>query len=212
MATRLLSPKLLNNLRSFTRPLNSASSATFTAVSPLNYDEKPEPSALEKQQTVNQPTTTLDLDDHQKLFASVSTFKLLRSSANLGLAANEPFVDFGMWVMNSRLMETSLIRDIISKTVKHTFFEHFCAGETTEEAGECVRKIHDAGLRGMLVYAIEYTSDNTGCDRNLQGFLRSVEFAKSLPPSSVSFLVSLAIADLISCPDQVFIFFFMHLL
>lgn len=193
MATRFLSPKLLKNLRCFTRPLNSASSASATAVSPLNYDEKPEPTtAFDQKQpktSVHQPTitTSLDFDDHQKLFASVSTSKLLRSSANLGLAANEPFVDFGMWVMNSRLMETSLIRDVILKTVKHTFFEHFCAGETTEEAGDSIRKLHQAGLRGMLVYAVEHTTDNIGCDRNLEGFLKSVEFAKSLPPSSVSF-------------------------
>ncbi|XVE71985.1 hypothetical protein DITRI_Ditri11bG0002100 [Diplodiscus trichospermus] len=190
MATRLLSPKLLNNLRVFTRPLNSASSASITAVSPLNFDEKPEPAELQKQPTLSQQTTSLDLDDHQKLFASVSTLKLLRSSVNLGLAANEPFVDFGLWVMNSRLMETSLIRDIILKPVKYTFFEHFCAGETTGEAGECIRKIHDAGLRGMLCYAVEHTRDNAGCDQNLQGFLQTVQFAKSLPPSSVSFVIA----------------------
>ena len=191
MATRFLSSKLPKTLPSFScRLLNSASAASVTAVSPLNFDAKPEPTgAVEKQPTsLDQPTTTtLDLDDHRKLFASVSTFKLLRSSAILGLAANEPFVDFGMWVMNSRLMETSLMHDIILKTVKHTFFEHFCGGETTEEAGDCVRKIHEAGLRGMLVYAVEHTSDNAGCDRNLEGFLRTVGFAKSLPPSSVSF-------------------------
>ncbi|KAK6266476.1 hypothetical protein QUC31_017313 [Theobroma cacao] len=187
MATRLLSPKLLNDLRYFTRPLNSASSASITAVSPLNFDEKPEPAAAAVEKPpINQPSATFDLNDHQKLFDSVSTLRLLRSSANLALASIEPFVDFGMWVMNSRLMETSLIRDVILKTVKHTFFEHFCAGENTKEAGECVRKIHEAGLRGMLGYAVEHTSDNAGCERNLEAFLRSVEFAKSLPPSSGS--------------------------
>ncbi|GMI77028.1 hypothetical protein like AT5G38710 [Hibiscus trionum] len=196
MATRVLSsPKLLKNLRTLIRPLNSAASSAAAAVSPLNFDDKPELSAVEKLHpttTLHQPTTTtpLDFDDHQKLFASVSTLKLLRSSVNLGLASNETFVDFGMWVMNSRLIETPLVRDIILKTVKHTFFEHFCAGETPSEAAECLRKIEEAGLRGMLVYAVEHTSDNAGCDRNLEGFLQSVEFAKSLPPSSVSSVVA----------------------
>ncbi|OMO83832.1 Proline dehydrogenase [Corchorus olitorius] len=196
MATRLLfSPRFLNNSRYFSRPFNSASSASITtAVSPLNFDEKPEPT-VEKTPTsssLNQfPTATpLDLNDHQKLFESVSTLKLLRSSANLRLASIEPLVDFGAWVMNSRLVETSFTRDLILKTVKHTFFEHFCAGESTEEAGDCIRKLHDANLRGMLVYAVEHTTDNAGCDRNLEGFLRSVEFAKSLPPSSVSFVIA----------------------
>ncbi|KAK8717673.1 hypothetical protein V6N13_044932 [Hibiscus sabdariffa] len=194
MATKFLSPKLLTTLSfpSITRFLNSASTASIAAVSPLNFDETPEPAAAEKQLTsLDESTTpTLDLYDHQKLFSSVSTSKLLRSSATLGLASNERFVDFGTWVMNSRLMETSLVRDVILKTVKHTFFQHFCAGETTEEAVDCVKRIHDGGFRGMLVYAVEHTDDNAGCDRNLEGFIRSVEFAKSLPPLSVSFVIA----------------------
>ncbi|PPR92131.1 hypothetical protein GOBAR_AA28538 [Gossypium barbadense] len=188
MATKFLSPKLLNTFPSFTRFLNSASTASLAAVAPLNFDEKPEPAAVEKQPTSLKQESitnaTLDLDDHQRLFGSIPTLNLLRSAANLGLAANERFVDFGMWIMNSRLMETSLVRDAILKTVKHTFFQHFCAGETTEEAADCVRRIHDKGFRGMLVYAVEHTSDNAGCDRNLEGSLGSVELAKSLPASS----------------------------
>ncbi|KAE8685453.1 Proline dehydrogenase 1 [Hibiscus syriacus] len=191
MATKFLSPKLLNTLPPFTRFLSSASTASIAAVSPLNFDEKPEPNDAEKQLTEpTTATTNLDLSDHQKLFASVSTLKLLRSSATLGLASNERFIDFGMWVMNSRLMETSLVRDAILKTVKHTFFQQFCAGETTEEAADCVRRVHDSGFRGMLVYAVEHTEDNAGCDRNLEGFIKSVELSKSLPPSSVSFVIA----------------------
>ncbi|KAE8660832.1 Proline dehydrogenase 1 [Hibiscus syriacus] len=161
------------NLRLFSRRLNtvSSSSSSIAAGSRLS---KPEPAA----------PTIVDLDDPRKLFSSVSTSKFLRSLVNLGLVANETFVDFGMWVMNSRLVETTLVRDVILKTVKHTMFEHFCAGETTEEAGQCARKIHEAGLRGMLAYAVEHTSDNNTCDRNLEGFIRSVDFSKSLPPSS----------------------------
>ncbi|TYI74523.1 hypothetical protein E1A91_D07G205600v1 [Gossypium mustelinum] len=194
MATKFLSPKLLNTFPSFTRFLNSASTASLAAVASLNFDEKPEPAAVEKQPTSLKQESitnaTLDLDDHQRLFGSIPTLNLLRSSANLGLAANERFVDFGMWIMNSRLMETSLVRDAILKTVRHTFFQHFCAGETTEEEADCVRRIHDKGFRGMLVYAVEHTSDNAGCDRNLEGFLGSVELAKSLPASSVSFVIA----------------------
>ncbi|KAK8615014.1 hypothetical protein V6N13_068800 [Hibiscus sabdariffa] len=164
-------------LRLFSRRLDTAFSSSFAVGSqPL----KLEPAA----------PTIVDLDDHWKLFASVSTSKLLRSSVNLGFVANETFVDFGMWVMDSRLMETTLVRDVILKTVKHTMFDHFCVGETTEEAGMCIRKIHKAGLRGMLSYAVEHTTNNDGCDRNLEGFIRNVEFSKSLPPSSVSFVIA----------------------
>ncbi|KAL4308451.1 hypothetical protein GQ457_01G050830 [Hibiscus cannabinus] len=89
------------------------------------------------------------------------------TSIAAGLAANE--------VMNPRLMETALVRDVILKTVKHTAFEHFCAGETTEEAGDCVRTI----LRRVLAYAVEHATD-----RNFEGFIRSFQFSNSLPPSS----------------------------
>ncbi|CAN1241389.1 Proline dehydrogenase 2, mitochondrial [Linum perenne] len=40
----------------------------------------------------------------------------------------------------------------------------------------------------MLDFAVEYTPDNKACDRNLQGFLQTVDSAASLPPSSVSFV------------------------
>lgn len=89
--------------------------------------------------------------------------------------------------MKSKLMEIELIRNVILETIRHTFYEHFCAGEDTVAAGHSLMRLREAGLRGMLVYALEYASDNDACDRNLQGFLRTVESTKSLPPSSVSF-------------------------
>lgn len=94
--------------------------------------------------------------------------------------------------MNSRLMETdNILRAAMMKTVRHTFFEHFCAGEDVVEAGRCIKKVNESGLRGMLVFAVEYTGDNDACDQNLKGFLDTVQSAMSLPPSSVRFRFSL---------------------
>ncbi|GAV60058.1 Pro_dh domain-containing protein [Cephalotus follicularis] len=185
MATRVLPPKLLRNLRYLTRTLNSSPSS-ITAVSPLKFSEKPEP-AIEK---ISKPTThVLNLDDYEKLFSSLSTSKLLHASFNLQLAAIEPIVDFGMWVMKSRLMETDMVRDVISRVIRHTVFEHFCAGEDIVEATRCVRRINEAGLRGMLDFSVEHTRDNHACDQNFEGFLKTVEATKSLPPSSVSSVI-----------------------
>ncbi|KAK9272235.1 hypothetical protein L1049_002606 [Liquidambar formosana] len=184
MATRVVSPKLLKNLRCFTRSLNSSPSS-ITAVSPLNFAEKPSPTPT----TTTPPDSIIDLDDVSKLFATVSTGKLLRSSINLHMAAVNPMVDVGMWVMRSRLMETVVLRDVIVGIIKKTFFEHFCAGEDVEEAGRAIRSLWGSGLRGMLVYGVEHTDDNESCDRNLEEFLRTVESTKSLPPSSVSFII-----------------------
>lgn len=92
-----------------------------------------------------------------------------------------------MWVMNSKLMGVdNIVRDLILSAVRHSFYEHFCAGEDTVEVANCVKKLNESGLRGMLDFSVEFTVDNDACDRNFQGFLDTIETAKSLSPSSVS--------------------------
>lgn len=111
-----------------------------------------------------------------------------------------------MWVMKSRLMDTPLIRDVIMGIIRSTFYEHFCAGENAMAAGRSVLELNEAGLRGMLVYALEYAGDNDACDRNLQGFLDTAEATKSLPPSSVSSSHHQSIQK--SCLQDLFFFIF----
>ena len=89
--------------------------------------------------------------------------------------------------MKSGLMETAGLRGIVLGTIRHTFFEHFCAGRDAEEAGRTARRIWEStGMRAMLNYALEHTTDNPTSDRNLEGFIGTVEASKPLPPSSVS--------------------------
>ncbi|KAG6715651.1 hypothetical protein I3842_04G005000 [Carya illinoinensis] len=133
--------------------------------------------------------SSLNLHDTQKLFSSLPTTHLLRASANLHAASLEPFVDFGIWLLNSKLMDLYLLRAPIFAALKHTFYHHFCAGEDTVAAGHTVRSLHSAGLSAMLTYAVEYATDNESCDRNSDAFLHKVESAKSLPSSSVSSVV-----------------------
>ncbi|KAM1218146.1 hypothetical protein EV1_044959 [Malus domestica] len=189
MANRVIpaASKLLKTIR----PLNSASSTTISAISqPIGHAEKaPHPTTTT---TTNADSVTLSLssfDDADKLFASVSTSRLLRAALNLHMVAVEPMVDVGMWVMRSRLMQTPLIKDVILGLIRSTIYDHFCAGEDAVAAGKSVMELNEAGLRGMLVYALEYAGDNEACDRNLQGFLDTAESTKSLPPSSVSCII-----------------------
>ncbi|KAF5958462.1 hypothetical protein HYC85_005687 [Camellia sinensis] len=172
--------RVFQSLRSFTRPLASTSaSATSAAVSPLNLTQNPNPTA-----------TVLNFDDVKELFSSVKTTKLLRSSINLHAAAIEPMVDLGMWAMNSKMMNMVVLREVMLGVVRRTFFEHFCAGETPAEAGKKAVELWESGsLRGMLNYALEYANDNESCDRNFECFLQTVEATKSLPRSSVSFVI-----------------------
>jgi proline dehydrogenase len=187
--------KSLSHRYFFSRPLNSATSSSPPSSSislNLSSTAKPE-QIIQKQSPTNaipsNNSSLINLHDAEKLFSSVPTTKLLRAMANLHLAGMEPMVDFGMWVMKSKLMNMEYIRDIVLGLVRHTIYEHFCAGEEALAIGDTVRSLHrgGAGLRAMLVYAVEYASDNQSCDRNLEAFLYTVEIAKSLPPSSVSF-------------------------
>ncbi|XP_038891036.1 proline dehydrogenase 2, mitochondrial-like [Benincasa hispida] len=168
----------------FNRSLNTAASssaAAFTAAAtspplPLN---------------LNSPTTpTVDFTDTRALFGSLPTSDLLHAATTLHAAAIGPVVDVGMWVMNSKLMDVELVRDLVLGTVKHTFYRQFCAGEDDATVAKTVRRLHDVGLRSMLDYALEYADDEASCDRNLDGFLRTIEITKSLPPGSASFVVT----------------------
>lgn len=192
MASRVLRRLPLNPLRFHCRSLNSASSSSADAaagadVSPLSFVEKHVPTVekFDPAALPNAAAAAIDLDDTERLFAGVPATKLLRASAVLHASAVEPLVDAGTLVMRSRLMDVGPVRGSVLRVVRHTFFEHFCAGEDAEEAARTVGKLNRAGLRGMLDYALEDAEDNGACDRNLVEFLRTVESARSLPPSSV---------------------------
>ncbi|KAI6670464.1 hypothetical protein NL676_005349 [Syzygium grande] len=190
MASRLARRLPSNPLRFPRRSLNSTPSSSADAVSPLNFVEKHAP-AIEKLTPADAPAaTTIDLDNTERLFAGVPTAKLLRSSAVLHAAAVEPVVNAGTWVMQSRLMDVGPVRGAVLGAVRCTFFEQFCAGEGAEEAVGTVGKLNHTGLRGMLDCALEDAEDNQACDRNMAEFLRTVESARSLPPSSVSFIIA----------------------
>ncbi|KAK7266684.1 hypothetical protein RIF29_19334 [Crotalaria pallida] len=204
MATRVIPPRILKNIKyntatatatatATTKPLNSAhpSILSSTAVALPSLYEK----ADHQKPPSSSPVTTaaksslLNLDDAEKLFSSVSTSKLLRSSAVLHATAMGPMVDFGMWIMKSRLMQTGVMKDFVMAAIKKTFFENFCAGEDAADAGRSIRWLNEVGLRGMLVYGVEDAHDNEGCDRNLKGFLHTVDVSRSLPLNSVSFVI-----------------------
>ncbi|XP_026386612.1 proline dehydrogenase 2, mitochondrial-like [Papaver somniferum] len=130
---------------------------------------------------------TLDFDDGKRLFKSVTTGKLIRSILNQQMASYDPIVNIGIWVMRSRLFHISFIRYIILFVVKHTFYDHFCAGENLDEARTTLQKLWNGGLKGIMDYGLEDATDNTSCDRNFNEFLKIVDTTKLLPPSSVSY-------------------------
>lgn len=177
MAHRPIAQTLIKSLRRTT----ATSAAAATVVPPLHFPSD-----------YSSPTATsiLDLDNTEKLFSGVSTPKLIKTAANLYATGVEPVVDLGTWVMNSRLVkEQGIVRDLILGTVKHTIFEHFCAGETPAEACRTAAKLPEVGLKGMLCFAVEHAMDTEACEENYRGFLETIESTKNLPDSSVSFVI-----------------------
>ncbi|TKY64986.1 Proline dehydrogenase 2 [Spatholobus suberectus] len=185
MATRVIPPRILRNLRynTATKPLNSAHPPLSPALSPSSPPPCLPPPVLRP------AADDLNFRDVEKLFASVPTAGLLRSSAVLHATALEPMVDLGTWLMRSNLMHVHGLRDLLFAAIRGTFYDHFCAGEDAPTAAASIRTLNHAGLRGMLVYGVEDAHDNDACDRNLKGFLHTVDVSRSLPPSSVSFVI-----------------------
>nr|XP_010908113.1 proline dehydrogenase 1, mitochondrial isoform X1 [Elaeis guineensis] len=181
-----ISQHLLRSLSSLTSP-------------PLNLTEKlPEPAD-------GPPARILDLTDTERLFAAVPTGSLLRSLATLYAFAFDPVVDLGTAVMRSRAVHaTRLGGAALLAAVRGTVFRHFCAGEGLEEAGRTLRVLwEEVGLKGILDYGLEDASDGAACDRNLDGFLQTVEMASSLPPTSVSICAKITALCPISLLERV---------
>ncbi|XP_071692122.1 proline dehydrogenase 2, mitochondrial-like [Rutidosis leptorrhynchoides] len=192
MTTNGLSSKIIRsfvhrvNSTSTTPKFRSAQRTTINTTSTTIFPPQPPANTVTDQ---SRDDTIFDFNDTKGLFSSVTTGKLLRSSANLNLAAVGPVVDLGMWVMRSKVMEIGLLREIVLGLIKHTSYEHFVAGADLEETGRTVTKLWKSGLRGMLDYGLEHAVDNHSCDLNAQQFIETVESTQSLPPSSVSFVV-----------------------
>ncbi|PKA53920.1 Proline dehydrogenase 2, mitochondrial [Apostasia shenzhenica] len=129
-----------------------------------------------------------DPEEQDRLFAAVPTATLVRSLAVFSALAVGPAVDLGIAVMRSpAVMGNRAAREAVMETVRRTVYRQFCAGEDADEAGRTLRRLWGSGLRGILDYGLEDAGDSAECDRNLAGFLRTVEMTPALPPASVSF-------------------------
>lgn len=213
MANRGVSrPKFLKNLVYCCRRLNTAPSPPIA--SQLNFEDKSSVDTHGGDKIINLEdakelfshvsTSTLlksdenhvagqnkiiNLEDAKELFSQISTSRLLKSSTTLQLAAFGPTVDLGIWVMKSGLMRTPILKELILSVVNRSFYGHFVAGRDLKEAGDTVVRLWNDGLRGMLDYGLEHATDNESCDRNMTEFIKTIESSKSLPPTSVSFLI-----------------------
>ncbi|KAL1824398.1 hypothetical protein ACET3Z_011176 [Daucus carota] len=183
---------LLQNYR-LLKPLTTLTSTTTppsTIISPQTFSEKPVPTYdASGFGSGSGSGSRLTFENSQDLFATVPTAKLLKSTLTLKMAAVEPVVDLGTWVINSKLMNVRVFKDLVMGFTKRTFYDHFVAGRNVDEAGETVKMLWDDGFRGMLDYGLEHVDDNESCDRNSEAFIKTADSTKSLPATSVSSVV-----------------------
>lgn len=186
--------KLLRQNYRLLKPLTTLSSTTTppsTIISPDTFSDKLTPTATtfggSGFGSGSGSASLLSFEDSKDLFASISTTKLLKSTLTLKMAAVEPVVDLGTWVINSKLMNVGVFKDVVMGFTKCTFYDHFVAGRNVNEAGETVKMLWDDGFRGMLDYGLEHVDDNDSCDRNSEAFINTVDSTNSLPATSVSF-------------------------
>lgn len=192
MANKVVCPKLLKNLGFHVRRLNSAPSP-LSAVPPLNFtgDFNAVPNLVEPSQQIDttphhqNTNNIINFNDVKELFYGVPTSKLIRSSMTLQMAAIDPMVNLGMWIMNSKLMEMPVFRELMLGFVKNTFYEHFCAGRDLTEVRRTVTNLSDSGLKAMLDYGVEHATGNETCEQSTAAFIQTIESTKSLPESSV---------------------------
>ncbi|XP_051117701.1 proline dehydrogenase 1, mitochondrial-like isoform X2 [Andrographis paniculata] len=191
MATRRsVHPKLFTDLPHFFRRLSSSvppfTSAAQQAYFALEFDSL----NFSERRTTTQFYSIVNLNDTKKLFASVPTKKLIKSTATLALCSKSYMVTLGTHVMNSKLMENRISKGIVLGVIKHTFYDHFCGGENLKEADLTVKRLAKSGLKAMLDYGLEHAVDEASCDSNLEEFLRTIESAKTATSDSpISYIV-----------------------
>ncbi|CAI5521749.1 unnamed protein product [Closterium sp. Naga37s-1] len=130
---------------------------------------------------------SLDVENVRKLFQQLSTSEVANAVLNLEMAAREMVVDASSALLTSPVMRIPLVAGPVLWGVRKTAHKHFCAGETLEEAVATLDRMQQLGLKGILDFSVEDALDDETCDRNMEGFLRTIRMASQLSPPMVSF-------------------------
>lgn len=82
----------------------------------------------------------------------------------------------------------------IKGLIKHTVYDHFCAGETIDKSLEVMDKIGQLGVRSILDYSVEGEKSEAGFERVTEEVIRTINEARKNPniPFSVFKMTGLA--------------------
>ncbi|BAF27158.1 proline dehydrogenase 2, mitochondrial [Oryza sativa Japonica Group] len=141
-----------------------------------------------QEQVQAQGAQVLEFGDTERLFAGERSTSLVRTLAVLQALSVGPLVDVATAALRSPAVAGSAAGRAAARA---TAYQHFCAGETAEEAAAAVRRLWRGGMGGILDYGIEDAEDGPACDRNAAGFLAAIDVAAALPPGSASVCIKI---------------------
>jgi proline dehydrogenase len=68
-----------------------------------------------------------------------------------------------------------------SKLLKYTIYQHFCGGESLEEAAETIKSLNKYNIKAILDYSVEGKENEAGFTNALNETLATIRFAASNP-------------------------------
>ncbi|KAL8475968.1 hypothetical protein ACS0TY_028578 [Phlomoides rotata] len=183
MTCRSVRPKTLSKLRRLKSGARHSATATDSAAASASVKQAPNLPEKPDRTTVKPPVTpshpAIDFTDSKKLYSSLSTGKLLTTLITLKATTVGPVANLGSKTLNSRLiMGVPIFRHLLLGLTERTFYDHFCAGKDIAAADAAAKKLWDSGLTAMLDYGLECANENESCDRNTEGFIRTIESTK----------------------------------
>jgi len=116
-------------------------------------------------------------DDTAIAFQNLSNYELRRAYYLFKLFNYNLLVQFGSLATLKALKIGLPIKPIIKKTI----FEHFCAGETIEEAKTVVDKLEAYKVHTVLDYGVEAKATEQEFDNTKNHLIEKIEYAKEEP-------------------------------
>eukprot|EP00127_Corallochytrium_limacisporum_P005641 Clim_evm20s210 gene=Clim_evmTU20s210 len=97
--------------------------------------------------------TRLDFGDAGIAFKSKTLFELARAWAIFKICTFRPFVDNAEKILD--VSEKILGKSVTLFFVRHSFFNHFCAGQDADDIQGSLERLRASGVGGILDYAAE---------------------------------------------------------
>jgi len=115
----------------------------------------------------------VDLSNTAVAFAHYSNRGLLRAYGLFYIMTKRRLVKWGSLLAKLAFQ----IHLPVKALIRHTFFNHFCGGETLDECQKKIHQLGEYGVETILDYSVEGEDDESVFENNLQQLIATVEMA-----------------------------------